>query len=51
MRAVRITEWGGPDVLELVEDLPVPEPGDDELLLRVERAGIDFADTHARENS
>ena len=28
MRAIRITEWGGPEVLELVEDAPVPEPGD-----------------------
>src|ERR671939_613791 len=36
MRAIRISEWGGPEVLELVE---------------VTRAGINFADTHARENT
>ena len=51
MRAIRITEWGGPEVLELVEDAPVPEPGDGQVLIRVTRAGINFADTHARENS
>jgi NADPH:quinone reductase len=51
MRAIRISEWGGPEVLELVEDAPVPEPSDDQVLVRVDRAGINFADTHARENS
>jgi len=50
MRAVQISDFGGPDVLELV-DLPVPEPGDDEVLIRVARAGINFADTHQRENA
>src|SRR5687768_12342524 len=51
MRAIRIGEWGGPEVLELVDDVPVPAPGEHELLVRVTRAGINFADTHARENS
>ncbi len=51
MRAIRISEWGGPEVLELVEDAPVPEPGDGQVLIRVSRAGVNFADTHARENS
>ena len=51
MRAIRIARWGGPEVLELVEDAPLPEPAAHELLVRVSRAGINFADTHARENS
>ena len=51
MRAIRISEWGGPEVLELVEDAPVPETGEGQVLIRVARAGINFADTHARENS
>ena len=51
MRAITISEWGGPEVLRLVDDAPVPEPGDGEVLIRVTRAGINFADTHARENS
>jgi NADPH2:quinone reductase len=51
VRAIRISEWGGPEVLELAEDAPAPEPGEHDVLVRVTRAGINFADTHARENS
>jgi NADPH:quinone reductase len=51
MRAVVITGFGGPEVLELVEDAPVPEPAEGQVLIEVSRAGINFADTHARENS
>jgi NADPH2:quinone reductase len=50
MRAVQIEEFGGPEVLKLA-DLPQPEPGDDELLVEVSHAGMNFADTHQRENS
>jgi NADPH2:quinone reductase len=38
MRAVQISEWGGPEVLPIV-DLPVPEPAADEVLIEVARAG------------
>ena len=51
MRAIQITEWGGPEVLRLVEDAPEPQPAEGQVLIRVSRAGINFADTHARENS
>src|SRR5688572_16961613 len=51
VRAIRIPRWGGPEVLELVEDAPVPEPGEGQVLVRVARAGINFADTHARDNT
>jgi NADPH2:quinone reductase len=51
MRAIRIAEWGGPEVLELVEDAAEPRAADDQLLVRVTRAGVNFADTHARENA
>lgn len=47
MRAVQITEFGDPEVLKLAE-LPVPEPGEGELLIRVARAGLNFGDTHQR---
>jgi NADPH2:quinone reductase len=50
MRAIQITEFGGPEVLQLVE-LPTPEPGDGEVLIQVNRAGMNFADTHQRTNS
>jgi NADPH:quinone reductase len=49
MRAIQQREFGGPEVLELVE-LPKPEPGDGEVLIRVTRAGMNFADTHQRRN-
>jgi NADPH2:quinone reductase len=47
MRAIQITEFGGPEVLKLV-DLPVPEAGEGEVLIKVSRAGLNFADTHQR---
>jgi len=49
MRAVQIQEFGGPEVLELVE-LPEPEAGPDEVVVEVACAGMNFADTHQREN-
>ncbi len=45
-----MTEFGGPEVLKLA-DLPVPEPGPGETLIRVSLAGLNFADTHTRTNS
>jgi NADPH2:quinone reductase len=50
MRAIQMTEFGGPEVLRL-RDLPTPEPGPEEALIRVTRAGLNFADTHTRTNS
>jgi NADPH:quinone reductase len=50
VRAVRIDEFGGPEVLQ-VADVPKPEPGDGEVLVEVSRAGMNFADTHQRENT
>jgi NADPH:quinone reductase len=50
MRAIQMTEFGGPEVLQLAE-LPQPEPGPEEVLIRVTRAGLNFADTHTRTNS
>jgi len=49
MRAIQQREFGGPEVLELVE-LPVPQPRTGELLIEVSRAGLNFADTHQRTN-
>ncbi|GAA1455307.1 NADPH:quinone oxidoreductase family protein [Nocardiopsis tropica] len=50
MRAIQITEFGGPEVLELAE-LPDPEPGPGEVLVDVTRSGVNYADTHQAENS
>jgi NADPH2:quinone reductase len=49
MKAIQISEFGGPGVLELVE-LPEPEPAEGEVLVEVARAGVNFADTHQRQD-
>ncbi|KAA9157123.1 NADPH:quinone oxidoreductase family protein [Amycolatopsis acidicola] len=50
MRAVRVTEFGGPEVLENVE-LPDPEAKAGQVLIDVDHAGINYADTHQAENT
>jgi NADPH2:quinone reductase len=50
MRAVQITRFGGPEVLDVV-DLPDPEPSEGRQLFEVSAAGINYADTHQIENS
>src|SRR4051812_48626083 len=50
MRAVQVTEFGGPEVLTPVE-LPDPVAGPGEVLIDVERIGVNYADTHQAENS
>ncbi|HYH35708.1 MAG TPA: hypothetical protein VD814_11200 [Nocardioides sp.] len=49
MRAVQITEFGGPEVLTVV-DVPEPEPETrpGQTLHDVSAAGINYADTHHR---
>jgi NADPH2:quinone reductase len=49
MKAVQITEFGGPEVLTPAE-VPDPVPGDGETLVQVRRAGVNFADTHVTRN-
>ena len=44
MRAVQITRFGGPEVLDVV-DLPDPEPTDGQQVFDVSTAGINDADT------
>ena len=46
---MQITEFGGPEVLALAE-LPDPVPRQGEQLVRVSRAGVNFADTHVTRN-
>jgi NADPH2:quinone reductase len=48
LRAVLLREPGGPEQLELTE-VPDPEPGDGQVLLRVRAAGINFADVLVRQ--
>jgi NADPH:quinone reductase-like Zn-dependent oxidoreductase len=50
MRAVQITRFGGPEVMNIV-DLPEPAPGEGQKLYEVSSAGVNFADTHHRRSS
>lgn len=47
MRAIQITEHGGPEVLQLAE-LPEPEPGAGELLVETAACGVNYIDTYHR---
>ncbi|MGW7693778.1 NADP-dependent oxidoreductase [Streptomyces asiaticus] len=48
MRAIRLHDFGGPEVLRY-EEAPVPEPGPGEVLVRVHAVGINPPDWYARE--
>ncbi|WP_329139575.1 NADPH:quinone oxidoreductase family protein [Streptomyces sp. NBC_01476] len=50
MRAIQITEFGGPEVLRQVE-LPDPVAGPGQMVIAVDSAGLNYADTHTVENS
>jgi NADPH:quinone reductase len=50
VRAIQITEFGGPEVLTLV-DLPEPEPADGQVRIDVTAAGVNYADTLQAENA
>jgi NADPH:quinone reductase len=48
MKAVQITQTGGPEVLALA-DLPIPTPKSGEVLVKVHAAGVNFIDIYYRE--
>jgi NADPH2:quinone reductase len=47
MKAIQVSTPGGPDALEYV-DVPTPEPGDGEVLVRVEAVGVNYIDVYHR---
>jgi NADPH:quinone reductase len=47
MKAIRIHETGGPEVLRF-EEIPDPTPGAGEAVVRVEAAGVNFIDVYHR---
>ncbi|MCA9971837.1 MAG: quinone oxidoreductase [Anaerolineales bacterium] len=47
MKAIRVHHHGDPDVLQL-EDVPLPEPGPDEVRVKIEAAGVNYIDTYHR---
>lgn len=48
MRAIVVSETGGPEVLKLAE-VPVPVPGPGQVLVRHEAIGVNFIDVYFRE--
>ncbi|MDX6587053.1 MAG: NADPH:quinone reductase [Solirubrobacterales bacterium] len=49
MKAIQLTEFSGADAMKYV-DVPDPEAGDGEIVVEVERCGVNFADTHVTRN-
>lgn len=47
MRAIQVTEHGGPDVLALI-DAPTPEAGDGQIVVDIAAAGLNYIDTYQR---
>lgn len=47
MKSIIVHEYGAPEVMKL-EDVPTPVPGDGQVLVRVEAAGVNPVDTYLR---
>ena len=44
VKAIRVKEFGGPEVLQL-EEVPTPQPGPGEVLVRIHAAGVNPVET------
>ncbi|WP_233238657.1 quinone oxidoreductase [Bordetella sp. LUAb4] len=49
MRAMTIERYGGPEVVRMRDDAPVPVPREGEVLVQVVCAGVNFMDIHTRQ--
>jgi NADPH2:quinone reductase len=50
MKAIQIRQTGGPEVLQLTE-LPIPEPGPGQALIRIEATGVNFIEIYFRKGT
>jgi NADPH2:quinone reductase len=50
MKAIRVSEYGGPSVLKL-EEVPTPQPGPNQVLVRIHAVGVNPVDTYLRSNT
>jgi NADPH:quinone reductase len=50
MKAIRVHEFGGPEVLKL-EDIPTPKPGSGEVLISIKAIGVNPVETYLRSGS
>ena len=48
MKTIKITTYGGPDVLKLTDTEPKPAPGPGQALVRIHAAGVNFVDIYQR---
>ncbi len=48
MKAVVFYEHGGPEVIQIRDDIPTPEPGPDDVLVRVQYAALNRLDNFVR---
>ncbi|XP_018608828.2 quinone oxidoreductase isoform X1 [Scleropages formosus] len=48
MRAIRVSEFGGPSVLKLCTDVPVPKPAQKQVLIQVHACGVNPVETYIR---
>lgn len=48
MKAIQVSQTGGPEVLALIE-LPIPEPKPNQALVQIKAAGVNFIDVYFRE--
>ena len=47
MKSIIVHEYGEPEVMAL-EDVPIPEPGAGQVLIKIEAAGVNPVDTYLR---
>src|SRR5881397_509301 len=50
MKAIRVSEYGGPSVLKL-DEVPAPQPGATQVLVRNHAVGVNPVDTYLRANA
>lgn len=48
MKAIRVHQFGGPEVLKYETDVPIPKPGNSDLLIRVKAVGVNPVETYIR---
>jgi NADPH:quinone reductase len=49
MKAIRVSEYGGPSVMK-IEEIPAPAPGPNQVLVRNHAVGVNPVDTYLRAN-
>jgi NADPH2:quinone reductase len=48
MKAIKIANYGGPDVLKLTDTEPKPTPAEGQVIVKIHAAGVNFVDIYQR---